>query len=297
MELIKAFLDYLYLEKKYSEHTITSYNNDLTSFLTFLEGEFEYSKLEKVHYSQIRSWIVELVENKISNNSINRKVSSLKSFYKFLIKIKVVKVNPLQKHRSLKVPKRVNVPFNEKEISEVLIALNEKDDFISLRNRLIIELLYATGIRRSELIELKISNIDLKQNVIKVLGKRNKERYIPIIKILQNTINEYLNKRKEFTSENKYLFITEKGNKLYGTLVYRLINNYFSSVSTKVKKSPHVLRHAFATHLLNEGADLNAVKELLGHSSLASTQVYTNSSLKELKNMYNRAHPRSSNKK
>ena len=297
MELIKAFLDYLYLEKKYSEHTITSYNNDLTSFLTFLEGEFEYSKLEKVHYSQIRSWIVELVENKISNNSINRKVSSLKSFYKFLIKIKVVKVNPLQKHRSLKVSKRVNVPFSEKEINEVLIALNEKDDFISLRNRLIIELLYATGIRRSELIELKISNIDLKHNVIKVLGKRNKERYIPIIKILQNTINEYLNKRKEFTSENKYLFITEKGNKLYGTLVYRLINNYFSSVSTKVKKSPHVLRHAFATHLLNEGADLNAVKELLGHSSLASTQVYTNSSLKELKNMYNRAHPRSSNKK
>ncbi len=294
MELIQAFLDYLYLEKNYSKHTITSYKNDLASFLDYLKNEFNDSNIQNVHYSQIRSWIVSLVENSLSNNSINRKVSSLKSFYKFLIKTKTIDVNPLQKHKSLKVPKRVNVPFNQKEITDVLFSFEGKNDFVSLRNKLIIELFYATGIRRSELIDLKISDIDLKQNTVKVLGKRNKQRYVPLLKIIQKTVNEYLEQRKLINSENEYLFITEKGNKIYGTLVYRLINDYFSAVSTKVKRSPHVLRHAFATHLLNEGADLNAVKELLGHASLASTQVYTNSSLKELKNVYNRAHPRSS---
>ena len=297
MELIKAFLNYLYLEKKYSKHTIDSYKNDLVSFFKYVEKEFEGASIEKVHYAQIRSWIVFLVQKKISNNSVNRKMSSLKSFYKFLIKTKTISVNPLQKHKSLKVPKRVNVPFNKKEIEEVLSMLNEKTDYISLRNKLIVELFYTTGIRRSELIGLKLSDIDLKQNTIKVLGKRNKERYIPVLNILQRSIIEYLKKRKEFSRNKEYLFLTQKQKKLYGTLVYRLINNYFSSVSTKVKKSPHVLRHAFATHLLNEGADLNAVKELLGHASLASTQVYTNSSLSELKNVYNRAHPRSSSKK
>jgi len=221
-------------------------------------------------------------------------MSSLKSFYKFLIKTKTISENPLQKHKALKVPKRVNVPFNKKEIDEVLQILAVKNDYISLRNKLIIELFYATGIRRSELIELKLKNVDLSQNLIKVLGKRNKERYIPLLKVINNSLSEYLIERNKIDTDNDYLFLTEKKNKLYGTLVYRLINDYFSGVSTKVKKSPHVLRHAFATHLLNEGADLNAVKELLGHSSLASTQVYTNSSLKELKNVYNRAHPRSS---
>jgi len=294
MKSIQAFLDYLSLEKNYSKHTIISYKNDLTSFLSYIEIEYTDSNIQKVHYTQIRSWIVSLVESGISNNSINRKISSLKSFYKFLVKTKTIKINPLQKHKSLKIPKRVNVPFNQKEITEVLFSFEGKNDFLSLRNKLIIELFYATGIRRSELIELKIKDIDLIQNNIKVLGKRNKERYVPLLKIIQKTVNEYIEERKKISNNNEYLFITEKGNKIYGTLVYRLINDYFSAVSTKVKKSPHVLRHAFATHLLNEGADLNAVKELLGHASLASTQVYTNSSLKELKNVYNRAHPRSS---
>jgi len=297
MELISAFLDYLYLEKKYSKHTIVSYKNDLVSFLHYLENEFDSLVLEESHYTHIRSWIVVLGTENISNSSINRKMSSLKSFYKFLVKIKTIDVSPLQKHRSLKVPKRVNVPFTQKEINEVLSIFNNDKSFISLRNKLIIELLYVTGVRRSELIELKLGNIDLEQNAIKVLGKRNKERYIPLLKTLQVSIKEYIIKRKEIDSLNDFLFISEKGKKIYGTLVYRLINNYFSSVTTKVKKSPHVLRHAFATHLINEGADLNAVKELLGHSSLASTQIYTNGSLKELKNVYNRAHPRSSIKK
>lgn len=297
MQLIQSFLEYLALEKKYSIHTIVSYQNDLETFSKFLEEEYEIILLKEVSYTQIRSWIVLLVSNKISNRTINRKMSSLKSFYKFLIKTKQITENPLQKHKSLKVPKRVNVPFNEKEITEVLLNLELEKGFVSQRNKLMVELFYATGIRRNELINIKIADVDLKQDMIKVLGKRDKERYIPLLKILQNTIKEYIVIRKEIFQDNDYLFITKKGNKLYGTLVYRVINDYFSRVSSKVKKSPHILRHAFATHLINEGADLNSVKELLGHASLASTQVYTNSSLKELKNVYNRAHPRSSTKK
>ncbi len=297
MQLIQSFLEYLSLEKKYSPHTITSYKNDLNTFSGFLLKKYGTNSLQEVHYSQIRSWIVFLVETKITNRTINRKVSALKSFYKFLIKIKEISENPLQKHTSLKTPKRINVPFNKNEIDAVLLNLDSDDNFELLRNKLIVEFFYATGVRRAELMNLKLAEIDLIQKTIKVLGKRNKERYIPLLQILQASIKKYLIIRKEFSKDSKYFFITKKGNKLYGTLVYRVINTYFSSVSSKVKKSPHVLRHSFATHLLNEGADLNAVKELLGHSSLASTQVYTNSSLKELKNVYNRAHPRSSLKK
>lgn len=296
MQLIESFLEYLALEKKYSKHTIISYKNDLENFLNFIKETYEEESIQKIHYVQIRSWIVLLVSKNISNRSINRKMSSLKSFYKFLIKTKQIKENPLQKHKSLKIPKRINVPFNKKEINEVLYHLEQKEGFVAMRNKLMVELFYGTGIRRNELINLKIQDVDLRQETIKVLGKRNKERYIPLLKVLQESIVEYLKIRTELSQNNDSLFITKKGNKLYGTLVYRVINEYFSSVSSKVKKSPHILRHAFATHLLNEGADLNSVKELLGHASLASTQVYTNSSLKELKNVYNQAHPRSSTK-
>lgn len=293
MQLIQSFLEYLSLEKKYSEHTIIAYKTDLRLFVKFLEEEFEETNLVKVNYSQIRSWIVSLVSNKITNKTINRKISSLKTFYKFLIRVKQIKESPLQKHKALKVPKRVNVPFNNKEINEVLSIINEDNDYVSVRNKMIVELLYSTGMRRNELITLRIKDIDLEQEVVKVLGKRDKERYIPLLKSVQITMKEYLKMRKEYSQQNDYLFITSKEKKLYGTLVYRVINHYFSAVSSKVKKSPHVLRHAFATHLLNEGADLNAVKELLGHASLASTQVYTNSSLNKIKQMYNQAHPRS----
>ncbi|VAW23849.1 Site-specific tyrosine recombinase XerC [hydrothermal vent metagenome] len=290
---INSFLSYLALEKKYSKHTTIAYLNDLSSFQVFCNQMYDGQSIATVNYAQIRSWIVSLVESNLSNRSINRKVSSLKSFYKFLQKTKEIEINPLAKHKALKIPKQVQVPFSEKEIINALELIVEKDDFELLRNKLIIELFYATGIRRSELINIKITDIDFVNETVKVLGKRNKERFIPLIKSVRRSLIRYLEVRGEIDVNSPYLFITKKGKIIYDTLVYRIINNYFSSVSSKVKKSPHIIRHSFATHLLNEGADLNSVKELLGHSSLASTQVYTHSSLGKLKEVYNKTHPRS----
>ncbi|MHB0754043.1 tyrosine-type recombinase/integrase [Polaribacter sp. M15] len=295
--VIDSFLEYLSLEKKYSVHTITAYKNDLISFKDFLVTEFKQENLSEVHYNQIRTWIVSLVDLKISNRSINRKVSSLKSFYKFLQKTHQIKVNPLAKHKALKINKKVQIPFNQKEINQVINTINEKDDFISIRNKLIVELFYSTGVRRAELINVKENDIDLSNKIIKVLGKRNKQRYIPLLPSVIQTLKQYLEAKKKISAGINELFITEKGNKIYETLVYRIINSYFSKVSTKQKKSPHILRHSFATHLLNEGANINSVKELLGHSSLASTQVYTHNSLDAIKKVYNQAHPRSNKNK
>lgn len=291
---IHSFLEYISYEKKYSLHTVKAYEDDVKSFQSFCLHTYNDANLTTVNYPQIRSWIVSLVDSGISNRSINRKISSLKAFYKFLLKTKQLEESPLVKHKALKVGTRVQVPFSKKEMDEVIDNLCVDTDIISLRNRLIVELFYSTGMRRAELIELKISDIDLFKQTVKVLGKRNKERFIPLLKSVQHTIRLYLEERNNFDTLENHLLLTKKGKKIYGTLVYRVINNYFSGVSSKVKKSPHVIRHSFATHLLNEGADLNSVKELLGHSSLASTQVYVNSSLKELKKVYNQAHPRSS---
>ncbi len=290
---IQHFIEYLTFEKKYSPHTIRAYQDDLRSFQEFCKITYTNQPLADVNYSQIRLWIVELVNLGITNRTVNRKVSSLKTFYKYLVKTKQIKESPLVGHKALKVSKRVLVPFTKDEINEVIESLNLNDDFESVRNRLIVELLYSTGMRRAELIDLKETSIDLINATVKVLGKRNKERYIPLLKSVHQTLVSYLDKKEEIKSENDYLLITKKGNKIYSNLVYRIINDYFSQVSSKVKKSPHVIRHSFATHLLNEGADLNSVKELLGHSSLASTQVYTHSNLNELKKVYNQAHPRS----
>lgn len=295
--MITSFLEYLSLEKKYSEHTITAYKNDLISFRDFLIIEFDQEELSEVHYNQIRGWIVSLVALKISNRTINRKVSSLKSFYKFLQKAEQIEINPLAKYKALKVEKKIQVPFNTDEINEVLKTLDEKEsDFLTIRNKLIVELFYSTGIRRIELINIKEQDVSVSNKTIKVLGKRNKERYVPLLKTVIQTLQQYLKLKKEISTDSSQLFITEKGNKIYETLVYRIINSYFSGVSSKEKKSPHILRHSFATHLLNQGADLNSVKELLGHSSLASTQVYTHNSLDAIKKVYNSAHPRSNKK-
>ncbi|WP_370227297.1 tyrosine-type recombinase/integrase [Mesoflavibacter sp.] len=293
--LLQSFLEYLLLEKNYSELTIKAYGKDIQSFLDFLKEEYKNENLKEVNYAQIRSWIIQMVNQNISNRSINRKISSLNSFFKFLIKTEYIKTNPLAKHKSLKTSKKVQVPFSEEEINSVLNKISHADSFEGVRNKLIIELFYATGIRRIELINIKVKNIDLENKTVKILGKRNKERVIPLLNMLVDSIKTYLEKRKslEKIEDEDYLLLTVKGVKLYETLVYRIINEYFSLASSKVKKSPHILRHSFATHLLNQGAELNAVKELLGHSSLAATQVYTHNSIAELKKVYAKAHPRS----
>jgi integrase/recombinase XerC len=293
---ITSFLEYLFLEKGYSKHTITAYRADLTGFKRFCEITYGQDDLLVISYVQVRSWVVSLVNANISNNSINRKVSSLKSFYKFLQKTALREDNPLSKHKALKLAKKVQVPFTAKEIDAVIQNIAKEKDFDSLRNKLLIELLYSTGIRRAELINLKGIDVNISDKTIKVLGKRNKERFVPILSSVLETLNQFLELKIKNTFNSEFLLITSKGNKLYETLVYRIINSYFSHVSSKVKKSPHILRHSFATHLLNEGADLNSVKELLGHSSLASTQVYTHSSLDAIKKVYNQAHPRSNKK-
>lgn len=293
--LLQSFLDYLLLEKNYSELTIKAYGKDIQSFLDFLKEEYKDENLKEVNYAQIRTWIIKMVNQNISNRSINRKISSLNSFFKFLIKTEHIKINPLVKHKALKTSKKVQVPFSEEEINSVLNKISHADSFEGVRNKLIIELFYATGIRRIELINIKLKDIDLESKTVKILGKRNKERVIPLLNMLVESIKTYLEKRKslEVIEDKDYLLLTAKGVKLYETLVYRIINEYFSLASSKVKKSPHILRHSFATHLLNQGAELNAVKELLGHSSLAATQVYTHNSIAELKKVYAKAHPRS----
>ena len=229
----------------------------------------------------------------MSNRTINRKVSSLKSFYKFAQKTNKIDVSPLVKHKALKTQKKVQVSFTSKEINTVINQIAIDTDFTSTRNKLIVELFYSTGIRRAELINIKDKDISFSDRTIKVLGKRNKERFVPLLTSVIQTLKKYLELKKEFTIGEEELFITKTGNKIYETLVYRVINSYFSKISSKEKKSPHILRHSFATHLLNEGADLNSVKELLGHSSLASTQVYVQNSLDVIKKVYNQAHPRS----
>ena len=275
-------------------HTVNAYVNDLLFFKEFLKTNFEQETLEDVNYSMIRSWIVFMVDNEMSNSSVNRKIASLKSFYKFLLKIKQISSSPLLKHKSLKTPKILQIPFSEKELDNVLNEIKYPDGFDGVRDKLIIDLFYTTGIRRSELIGLKLQNVNTSNATIKVLGKRNKERILPILPIISKQINLYLSERSrlEQVKDSEYFFLMLKGVKLNDSFVYRLINYYFSNVSEKVKKSPHILRHTFATHMLNNGADLNSVKELLGHSSLASTQIYTHSSLSELKKVYGDAHPR-----
>jgi integrase/recombinase XerC len=290
----QAFRDYLLLEKNYSLHTVNGYGNDLLFFETYIKKEFGQEDLIAINYSQIRSWIVSLVNDGVSNSYVNRKIASLKYYYKFLLKTKQIEVSPLLKHKALKSPKKIQIPFSEKELDLVLNQIQYKEGFEGTRDKLVIDLFYATGIRRSELINLLLSNVNISSKTIKVIGKRNKERIIPLLPILENQIRLYLSERVniEQIKDKDFFFLTTKGIKLNDSFVYRIINHYFSNVSEKVKKSPHILRHTFATHLLNNGADINSVKELLGHSSLASTQVYTHSSLAELKKVYENAHPR-----
>lgn len=291
---IDEFIDYLALEKNYSSHTVSAYQNDIEDFSNFCTNEFALDSIDAMEYVMIRRWVVHLVNSGVSNRTINRKVASLKAYYKFLQRIGKIETNPLGKHKALKTSKKVEVPFSENEMENLLTRIPFENDFEGIRDKLIIELFYASGIRRSELINLKMNNVNLKQGSLKVLGKRNKERILPLLPSTKSLFSSYFDARESLVTlaDTPYVFLSKSGNKIYETLVYRIINGYFSKVSSKVKKSPHILRHTFATHMLNHGADLNSVKELLGHTSLASTQVYTHNSIAELKKIHASAHPR-----
>jgi len=293
--LLNHFKEYLQYERKYSTHTVTSYMNDLSDFSSFIKANYKINP-EEAHTKQIRNWIAVLSERKLAETTINRKIASLKSFYKFLLRTHTIDKNPLAAITGLKAGKKIPLPYSEQEMNLLLDEALFANDIIGLRDRLIIDLFYTTGIRRAELTNLKTKDIDYAKKELKVMGKRNKERIIPLLEDTLNIIKQYEEVKKEtfpLNSPSEFLFLTRKGKKIYDVLVYRIINSYISKVSIKHKKSPHMLRHTFATHLLNKGADLNSIKELLGHSSLAATQIYTHAGIQELKNVYNKAHPRS----
>lgn len=290
--LLDEFLKYLQLEKRYSPHTVKAYQIDLTQFQDYLEENYE-SVLQKAKHPMLRSWLAKMLDYGISPRSVNRKITALKSFYKFLLKEEKIKEDPTIKVVSPKMSKKLPAFVEEGQMTQLLDELDFADGYAGVRDKLMIELFYSTGIRQAELIHLKIKDIDLSSNVIKVLGKRNKERLIPLTIELRQKIDVYLKLRAELPiKDSSYLLLTNKGKKLYPTLVYRQVNHYLSQVTSLDKKSPHVLRHTFATHMLNNGADLNAIKELLGHANLSATQVYTHNTIDKLKKVYNQAHPR-----
>lgn len=289
---LEAFLNYIKYEKRYSQNTFISYAKDLDQFSTFCE--INDKQLLNADHKLIRSWIISLIDNQISSRTINRKISALKSFYKFLIREGNLKSNPLDKVLTPKITKELPSFVKENEMNLLLDGEYFSNDFEGKRDRLIIELFYATGIRLIELINIKISDIDENGLAIKVLGKRNKERIIPVTSQIVSLFRTYFEERKAVLNDSKsnFVFLTKNGEKVYTKLVYRVVNRYLTYISTIKKKSPHVLRHTFATHMLNKGADLNAIKELLGHANLAATQVYTHNTFEKLKSIYNQAHPR-----
>ena len=287
---LSNFYDYLSKEKNYSSNTVIAYKKDVETFQEFCRVKFELNNLLKVTYPIIREWIINLSEKELSPLSINRKISSLSKYYDFLIKINDLKSSPLKNHKRLKVQKKLIIPFSEDEVLKVVDVFSK--NFEGKRNLLIVDMLYSTGVRRDELINIKLNDVLLDENLVKVLGKRNKERLVPLVLNLKSRINDYLKFRNEIKSSSSSFFITTKGKKIGPSLVYRVVKNYFSKVSTKVKTSPHVLRHSFATHMLNNGADINSIKEIMGHSSLASTQIYTKIKLPKIINDYKKNHPR-----
>ncbi len=289
---IENFLSYLRFEKRYSEKTLIAYATDLRQFSEFLLKTYEIDNPVAANHLKIRSFIVDQIDQKISPRSINRKISTLKSFYKFLKRRGLTEGNPMLKVISPKTSKKLPVYVENEAMKTLLNHDFFTDDFAGHRDHLIIELFYNTGIRLAELMNIKVNDVDLAQKMLKVLGKGNKERIIPFDNQLGNIISKYIQMRNENFPENNFLIITDKGEPLYPKFVYRKVKHYLTMVTTVEKKSPHVLRHTFATHLTNQGADLNAIKELLGHSSLAATQVYTHNNIQKLKDIYKSAHPK-----
>jgi len=292
--MIKSFLKYIEFEKRYSPHTVISYKNDLDQFSVFLSSLDGHLNLFLVTHSHIRSWIISLVEDKLSPSSINRKMASLRSYYKFLVRSGTITIDPSTQLKALRTPKRLPQFAQEVEMNRLFESVEFGDDFMGVRDQLLLELLYGTGMRRSELIGLKLSSINTAKRQVKVLGKRNKERVLPLNIEVVKLIQKYLQLREveSMSGANDFLLLTDKGQSLYEAFVYRKVKKYLGAATSLEKNSPHILRHTFATHLLNNGADLNAVKELLGHSSLAATQVYTHNSLDKLKKVFEKAHPK-----
>jgi|WetSurMetagenome_2_1015567.scaffolds.fasta_scaffold338810_1 integrase/recombinase XerC len=297
------FIDYIQYEKRYSPHTVSAYRNDLAQFFTFLSHQYNITDIREVTHPMIRSWLVLLMEEKISPRSVNRKLTTLKSFYRFLVKEGLVSVNPMRKIISPKTSKKLPSFVEREKMVMLFESINFGEGFAGLRDRLILEILYATGMRLSELINLKEMDVDFHQSTLKVLGKRNKERLIPFSNKFADFLKTYLQGKENYfeIAENSgsatrpdvaWLLVTDSGNKAYPRFIYRAVTKYLSQVTTLQKISPHVLRHTFATHLLNNGAELNAVKELLGHASLSATQVYTHNTIEKLKTIYKQAHPK-----
>jgi len=283
------FIQYISSEKRFSEHTIKSYSSDISQFQDFLSSEFDITnKVEEISFQLIRSWIAYLLENGINPRSVNRKISTLKTYFKFLLREGVLQDNPMLKVISPKSKKRLPVFIEEEQIENLLNKVEFEEGFVGERNKLIIEMFYVTGIRLSELINIKIKSIDFENNLVKVLGKRNKERLIPLSVNMLKELVDFIKKHQL----SNFLFTNLDGNKLYTKLVYRVVKKYIGEISSVNKKSPHILRHTFATHMLNNGADINAIKELLGHANLSATQIYTHNTIEKLKSVYKQAHPR-----
>ncbi len=290
--MIDSFLKYLRYEKRSSEHTTESYRRDLVQLEKFLSANLDICNTEEVSYNHLRGWIVDLVESGLAPTSVNRKIATLKSYYKFLLVRGYVNENPANRLKPLRTEKKLPSFVREVEMDILLEKVEFSSDFEGKRDKLILELLYGTGVRLNELINLKDTDVNSFQGTIKVLGKRNKERVIPIGQFLVRTIKEYQSLKRALFPNMDMLLLTDRGQKLYPMFVYRKVKVYLELVTTISKKSPHVLRHTFATHLLNKGADLNAVKDLLGHTSLAATQVYTHNSMDKLKAVFDQAHPK-----
>jgi integrase/recombinase XerC len=294
MSYKESFLRYLQIEKRYSSHTVGSYLNDLDQFFKFLFAQGIPEDAGSVTSHDVRSWMVSLLENGYSASSIHRKISSLRVFYRYLRKEGYASNDPLEKLILPKMKKRLPVFVEEASIDSLLDNNNFGDDFEGIRNRMVIEMLYLTGMRRSELTGLHDGDVDLAEGTVKVTGKRNKQRIIPLLKSFAGELKEYIGVRNTAfpESRNGWFFLTNKGNKLYDKYVYNIVTRYLSMVTTIEKKSPHVLRHTFATHMLNHGADLNSIKEFLGHANLSATQIYTHNSFEQLRKIYKQAHPR-----
>lgn len=289
---IQSFLQYIRYEKRFSQHTVTAYQHDLEQFSEFLKTTFETENAVEVNHSMIRSWMVSLLEQGNTTRTINRKITTLKTFYKFLLRKGEVLQNPMLKVQSPKTSKRLPVFVDQKGMDLLFKEIDFGDQFSGLRDRLMLELLYATGMRLAELIGLKDADVNLYEAQVKVLGKRNKERIIPFSNVLKEVIRQYQQERNKLFEKVPAFFVTDSGKVLYPKLVYRIVNKRLGEVTTLDKKSPHILRHTFATHMLNNGADINSVKELLGHANLSATQVYTHNTIEKLKKVYKQAHPR-----